>query len=824
MLIILIHTMKDTNTEFIKESQQHLYINHKLDTFLIHEDEIKEGNKEESSKINKNRILYFWNNFLYLHDLIRNRPISKTKLTSNPIIKVRKDEKYLYSLSKSTSLEKGQFVKFNLFNWEIEKVIQLNEAFESFDIDFFYKKIYFLSLLNEKIYVYSLENMCLIDEIRLNNKSLLGISSVKDLSFEIFHFQSSSNTSFFAMIHQKSFLFLVNLSNLDFVKFYIKNVNFFKSFSFLYDSSSFISNSNLLRLAASDDLGKIFLFENFLILDDVSNTFLINKDYLVSSHHWHSNACIVKSFGNTTLFSGSNEGVVVLWNFSSSTKTFFPRICTSDIKHLSVDEDLLLIITNDELIVYNYLENRRILYKFFIDSSKLDQLEYISVEKSKVNINNEKKLNRRRLISQNQEVNFNSQFSNIYALLNKDSGVLYIVQSGKSIKKMNFSNRKHNTYNQSRSQTVEKFSYEEISHMNIYYNPLSHDLYIITIEEMKIDKSKIHNMKVYLIENILSNDINLRLVSYIQSPHGEDRIDSVSFKVMSNDSFALVTKSLHEGSKSLVRVWRNKGNHGLVNDHDFEFNTSQVRVSIIEEENEDMGCVVKPYLIIMVNSQILKISLDEGYKIIERIELDSSNPMRNYGKSEVFMKTNDENQVIIIKFINNIYAISSANLEVLSVVDVDENQTVEDICFGRHSYILLIKCQNQEGGYFIIENDIEKKASLENIVFFKVLNSYKIRFIDDNRLIIFRKKSYNCDCISFIRFNEKRSELLSKKTKRIREDNEKHEKTNQSDEDLIEYNNDYYLQKGISLQKDNVCFNKKEKISVLDDVLDVLRK
>lgn len=829
--------ISNVTTEFLNENQIFPYVN-----------------KYVKPVIDGSECLYYcYNNFLFRYSIKENKLLNRMKMSENEIIKIHLCKEKLFLLTCNTENNKAEIIKIKTSDLNTTTITKKKSS-ESKNLESdWIVKLDLNILAHEKVIdfiEFQLEpnstDHGLDQFFVLTNKRVLKVeysnspnqnSNVRSTQVNIFRFESSilpvnlinielnfniSKTSIPTILAINCYKEILLLDIVKSVSVIIKDKNINKIYSLCQiskdvfsDFSQSRSNNNdelktieEISFAATDSFGKIHVLSHFLNFDKDNNVSL-SDNFIISSFHWHSHKATLSS-NSRSMFSGSEEGVVIVWDKNTFNKTFFPRICNS-IYQLQAFEDGFVIVSNDQILVYNYLE-----YKTMAKINFLDEKAEL-VQKS-IPTDSEKQLDHRSLF------------------VNKITGIGYIVSKNQKIKKINLLTQyskinayskeldsfykvksKSNGMNNEKILSIdEKFSNaSKVEFSNIKISSLSKSKenfnFISLVETTHVNDSKYHCLKIFKIVDFKSNNLKLELLSIAENPHGLNEIDSMNF-FKENDSKnsppLLITESNGD-----FKIWKFCNKIGFI--CDFNYTIINENSLNLNKDNKNR-CIYNYYysaieksgylLAINSNNHLYKLNITDYYLSQKTyIEIDSNVKVHKIDSllDNLFITTSKSIIVLDLDSLKYLWD-EQINDDTNVIIDSFIQKNSKSDNFGKIS--LLIDC-NQDNTYTIITMFAGKKKKLLSYNTVCIMKRKDIYLLNCNEIMLIKYKKSNTFVFTFINTNK------TKTTPNFNKNVEKEETLN-----LLENNNENMID-GINSAKNDENYRKQMLINKKQEML-----
>lgn len=762
-------------------------------------------------------IFYTYNNFLFGYNIKDHTTVLRQKISKNRISQIEFYNNNIYILTETTDIQNSEFVLFNLNTYTITKTYQFSllnkQEIIHFNLDNNNKNAFFLTPL--KLIQFSIESFEVLNEFNID-KTLGNVNRTmnfndmndnnkvekvtKPLNFVILNINSTfsnTKTSNIFVINFKLFLLVIDLytgnelvikdsslnriNNITQITSEVYSNNSYSEEVSSLNNNTKTKNIEEFKIAVSDKYGKIHIIQNFLEKASSNNlvedSITVGKFYTVSSFHWHSSSVVLSSNSNT-VFSGAEEGVVVGWNKNTFNKTFFPRI-SKIIYQITANESAFLVVSNDQIMVYNYLEYKVLAAINFVDCSE----NTIFVDNCLANSNNKNTL-LDTVYQKGNWNNFNNKNSDNYLVFfNKLTGVVYFIHPYDKITRRselslnsnsvnaNYKNDSlNNTYykrlldlNKEKEKTTSiisntKLVYKHIAVSSFTTNPTESKIknkinkdddekninkkiynYVATVEEIVIAGNKISTLKIYLINSDMKATTNVKMtcMTIAYNPHGNDEIDSLQFFNESNPTSKeqkLILTSV--SNKGEFIFWRNINNLGFVNDYSYKVPSKSLYSKLPENHNSKINyCIYHKsiynytyVIIVQDNKHLIKLNIST-YEIENKLYLNSLETMTNkYYNCNIKLLVDMKQEYLIVSYEYGLICVELENLKYLW----EEKLNNKDI--------ILKESSNNE----TIKKDLSKEPSVKIIdIKFNSKIDYKSNINDFNSLNILLSESDN---------------------------------------------------------------------------------
>lgn len=709
---------------YLKENQIHCLINPQVKPLLHTVSDI-------------DYVYYAWNNVLLKFNVKAGSIISSMKVSVNPICSLILDAECnsIYGLTLHSELHSSEIFRFNINSQTISKRYVFDNKFDE-------------------------KNRVKAIQLEKNSNSLIVLTDTSLIKFGLSSFEVISEIYFSGFFEKSEYLycsdFVTLKSNVTLIS-HVCIINLYQALllvNILTGQHLLISDPSIrniisivaitkadkeynfdninkgileerqveldnIKIVVADKLGKIHTISGFLVLENASiideGNVKFTESYIISSVHWHSSGCILDT-NAFNIFSGSDEGTLVAWDINTLNKTFFPRLCRKIFQITSSDTSVV-IVSSDQLIVYNYLENKFAGSLNFLDVN-LDDL--IQIEQN----------------------GFEDEGQSYTGFYNKITSILYFVSlNGKGVKRANLlqGNIHNSTFNSKKHINKAKefpklLSSSEISFLSVSSLNLDTEKHIIltTIDEISLEYQTISYLKTWRIDDLDKQNLTPILISVACNPHGSNKINFL--KVYKEKSEIILITAANDSSEdeSVIKIWKATAN-AFVNAYTIRIGCedSSSKLSLCCYFNSSIDSF---YLIALSNHQLIKYNLST-YEVDSRAYI----PISHSVSSKIEIDGKNENLLVVNH--NKIFCYELSNLRLIweDILEKDE-MAIIDLNFSKADNSLVALLQNTQNKLYTIYtfNDIASPEA-PRFSIFKLQNIREIKFSGKSKLLVMRR-------------------------------------------------------------------------------------
>ena len=798
------------SNNFIKENHINIFINPNVKPVIIRNNN------------GTNSIYYTWNNCLFKYKLESGCITLKKKILVNSIVDIKlpkHNNNLLYFLSTNTNNHNAQLLEYDVINDKSLRLYDFEYLFSKesknnnntlcFEISFNEKHAIIQTI--KSLVVFNLKSFIIEKEIFFSDliKNTYEITKIK--KFTLFPLKKEL---FVSIIINDSILILNVNDESDFVFIDEKNLKSLKTINSMLLEDEEIESG--LKIIASDIFGKIYILENIISISCIVDSnnqnlshknykFKVNKNqYILTSHHWHSSS-IVLTNNEHNIFSIGNDGVLMSLSMSTLNKSFFPRIVDLKPKQITCNDSAIILVTDDQLKVYNYLENKTINSINFLnyDLSKYSKTNniaklnnnYVLLKDNIINFKDDNSLNPNNLDSEN----INSK--KYICFFNKVTGVAYFANPNYNennqiikleLKLGNYINNKHSFENNinyinknNNYKSYLSFSNITISSLSIY--DINNNYTIIsTIEELYYGINyKVVYLKFWKItkNQELNNYLRAELISIAINPF-ETYTCIKEFNIYKLSLNNYILASMYTSSLNndlIVKIWKNKYKLGFISDctlnlkqkNNFNNNNNNNNscISIYLKKNLEVNNFYIPYLILFYCNEIVKINLD-NYQLENRNFINQfcdKNELNNFSQ-KIMLKISQKNKYGLLYSNKILLCFNTEDLsflwkknyfeEKLELLDLNIN------CLNNNMFNILLRDTEEKLKYLYLSFSCNKKINLLEAKVFLIKNCYYIELINninynqDNLMVIKRLFKDN-NSISLFNINNTKKSIIN---------------------------------------------------------------